>query len=328
MYGHAKASNILPKDLETAARIGTMSDTFALADHVHKIPDSIKATGLKQPITINGVIFDGTKNITIPTGDNTRIEKTRGVTTSGQKYLDGNYGINLADSDLIGINGIYFADQCDAAGECISFPTATANMYDRLYAKGGYLYFHAGAMKNEGLAGHEVLTVRGYQMTGQFDRTNINPTATGSRLNYNGDLYAGRVYNAIWNDYAEAYSCDKKYEAGTVLSLDTDTDEYICTISQKEKDPNVFGVVSDEYGICLGNKDEENSNIIALCGRVHVKVVGACKKGDYLVTSEIPGVAKAIDLKEMEFGIGFARVLEPKTTEGEGKVLCAVFQGM
>jgi hypothetical protein len=63
------------------------------------------------------------------------------------------------------------------------------------------------------------------------------------------------------------------------------------TISNKHFDTRVAGVVSNTaafvmYDACPGFK-----NLVALQGRVPCRVVGKIKKGDMLVTSNIPGVA-------------------------------------
>jgi hypothetical protein len=91
-------------------------------------------------------------------------------------------------------------------------------------------------------------------------------------------------------DLAEFYEGDQEYDVGTVLIFGGEKE---VTASNKENDHRVAGVVSDNaaysmYGACPGFKNQ-----IALQGRVPVKVIGKISKGDILVTSEIPGVAKA-----------------------------------
>jgi len=93
-------------------------------------------------------------------------------------------------------------------------------------------------------------------------------------------------------DLAEYYEGDQEYEVGTVLIFGGEKE---VTVSRIEKDNRVAGVVSDNaaysmYGACPGNKNQ-----IALQGRVPVKVIGKINKGDILITSSIPGVAKAAD---------------------------------
>lgn len=120
----------------------------------------------------------------------------------------------------------------------------------------------------------------------------VAPTGS-TRLNYNGHLYATRVYNAVFNDYAEYFEKGQNAEPGDVVMCDEDGDKYVKSNSEYSK--LVVGVYSDTYGHLLGGNgnddDEENFMPIGLSGRVNVKVVGEVKKGDLLVSSHIPGVA-------------------------------------
>jgi hypothetical protein len=89
-------------------------------------------------------------------------------------------------------------------------------------------------------------------------------------------------------DLAEYYEGDKEYEVGTVLVFGGDKE---VTVTNREADTRVAGVVSDNaafimYDACPGLK-----NLVALQGRVPVKVVGKISKGDLIVTSKITGVA-------------------------------------
>lgn len=73
-YGHAKASNQVPLVAGTAS-VGTDNGEFASGDHVHPAQTTISgnagsATKLQTARQINGVAFDGTKNITITASPN------------------------------------------------------------------------------------------------------------------------------------------------------------------------------------------------------------------------------------------------------------------
>lgn len=59
-------------------------------------------------------------------------------------------GLNMNNSDVVGCNGIYFADSGNANGEGLFFPnTDTNGLYDCLYANGGNLYFIPGYPTNQ-----------------------------------------------------------------------------------------------------------------------------------------------------------------------------------
>lgn len=102
---------------------------------------------------------------------------------------------------------------------------------------------------------------------GEFDKTTTAPTAT-NRLNYNGYLYATRIFGAAYNDYAEYRLAADEYEPGTVVSLNHQ--------GLFEKSLGRYGtvnkVVTDNYGMIIGYK--EGSDMpqipIAVAGKVRV----------------------------------------------------------
>lgn len=121
--------------------------------------------------------------------------------------------------------------------------------------------------------------------------------SNSKKLFYNGYFYANRVYNAVYNDYAEYFEKGNTIvEPGDVVICDDDNNKSYIKSSEAYS-RLVVGVCSDTYGHLLGGEgkasDEDNYIPIGLSGRVNVKVTGDVKKGDLLVTSDIPGVAQA-----------------------------------
>lgn len=112
-------------------------------------------------------------------------------------------------------------------------------------------------------------------ITGRWTLTGTSPNESRLQATYSADL-------------AEYYEGDKDYEVGTVLIFGGEKE---VTISNKKCDTRIAGVVSNTaafvmYDACPGFK-----NLVALQGRVPCRVVGKIKKGDLLITSNIPGVA-------------------------------------
>ena len=60
--------------------------------------------------------------------------------TGSQYWIDGVYGINMQNSDIIGINGLYLLDAVDSQGEGINFYRSSTT-WDRLYSYAGTLYY-------------------------------------------------------------------------------------------------------------------------------------------------------------------------------------------
>jgi len=118
---------------------------------------------------------------------------------------------------------------------------------------------------------------------GTWDTSATAPTGT-TRLNWNGYLYATRVYNAVYNDLAEFMDKDKNDNAspGDVL---VQTENGLVK-SFKIADKAVVGVYSDSYGYALGASDIENKYPVGLCGVLFVKVREELEIGNLLVSGE------------------------------------------
>ena len=113
------------------------------------------------------------------------------------------------------------------------------------------------------------------------------------KLSYDGYFYATKVFNAVYNDYAEYFEKGSNdLEPGDVLEIN-DNGKYVKSSSENSK--RVVGVYSDTFGHLLGgtgkSNDEENFVPVGLAGRVNVKVIGDIEPGDLLVSSSVPGVA-------------------------------------
>ena len=126
---------------------------------------------------------------------------------------------------------------------------------------------------------------------------------------------ASKMQATYAGDLAEYYEGDQEYEVGTVLVFGGEKE---VTTTTQINDTRVAGVVSDTaaysmYGVCPGHK-----NLIALQGRVPVKVVGRVKKGDLLTTSATAGYAvRATDPK---LGSIIGKALEDNDS-GEARII-------
>lgn len=65
----------------------------------------------------------------------------RSISVTGNRYyIDDLYGLNMQNSDVVGVNGIYFGDAVDSQGEGLNF-YRSATTWDRLYSYAGTLYY-------------------------------------------------------------------------------------------------------------------------------------------------------------------------------------------
>ena len=133
---------------------------------------------------------------------------------------------------------------------------------------------------------------------GYADNSYVYPDANKTDLAclpITGALKPNRVYNAVYNDFAELFPCDvEKVQCvpGDVLMLDISSDEETY-IKSTENAKCVAGVISDTYGYLMGGDDsltpEEQAKRfvpIGLAGRVNVNVIGKVEKGDKLVATD------------------------------------------
>jgi len=108
----------------------------------------------------------------------------------------------------------------------------------------------------------------------------------------NGDVYAG-VFNGVatsarYADLAEKYLADDDYETGTVLVVGGTAEVTKSSLGQR-----AVGVVSSNPAYIM-NSDLENGTLVALKGRVPVKVLGPIQKGDKLIASNDGNAIKSI----------------------------------
>lgn len=118
-------------------------DLTGLAHLVDKIKALIKVTGVKG----NAESAYRTGNVNLTPGNIGAVNKAGDTLTGtlnarGGQYHEGNNGsgINMNNSDITGLNSLYFNDASDNGKEGINF-YHDATHFDSLYAKSGKLYF-------------------------------------------------------------------------------------------------------------------------------------------------------------------------------------------
>ena len=133
------------------------------------------------------------------------------------------------------------------------------------------------------------------------------PTLVDIRAN----IVHGRATTAQYADLAERYAADMLLEAGDVVILGGSKEITKCI---KELDSQVFGVVSESPAFLMNNDAGNNDShpMIALQGRVRVKVQGTGKKGDRIVSSDTAGVARVAELAECTAFNVLGRIIQDK----------------
>jgi hypothetical protein len=129
----------------------------------------------------------------------------------------------------------------------------------------------------------------------------------GSSTTYFNRLFA-QATTALYADLAEMYRADADYAPGTVLVFGGDQE---VTISTNTHDDRVAGVVSTNPAhVMTAGLSANHAVALALSGRVPVSVVGNIAKGDKIVTSHIPGVARSLDKSQYEPGVVIGKAVE------------------
>ncbi len=120
-------------------------------------------------------------------------------------------------------------------------------------------------------------------------------------LGVQGDIYANKVFGAVYNDVAEFMYKAEESEPGHVMIM---TEKGVIK-SYKRGMRSVVGVHSDSFGYALGSEDMEQKTAIGLIGRVSVFIKEKCKIGDKLISGKNgeTSVKKWYDFKKSVIGI-------------------------
>ena len=179
----------------------------------------------------------------------------------------------------------------------------------------GTIHVHDGSVAggNVLVARDSVQTLTNKTLATTSIAGNLVPTAN---LTYNlgsASAWFNNSYTvssqAKYADLAEKYSPDADYKEGTVVVFGGDKE---VTTTTKDHDPAVAGVVSTKPAYLM-NADTAGV-AVAMTGRVPCRVQGPVTKGDAVVTSNTPGVARQIDNSKFVPGCIIGKSLETITT--------------
>jgi hypothetical protein len=158
--------------------------------------------------------------------------------------------------------------------------------------------------------------------SGSNQTPSVRTAATAFSLDAATNVLTVTATSARYADLAESYAADTNYPPGTVVKFGGSAE---VTISTDAYDPSVAGVITTEPAHLM-NAFQIGEYIVnvALVGRVPCRVVGEIRKGDRLVTSEIPGVAKCMDDGSHIPGILIGKALQNYNSDIPGVIEVAV----
>ena len=143
-----------------------------------------------------------------------------------------------------------------------------------------------------------------------------NLTVTGT-IDGSGATVIG-TWDSTYADIAECYESDKDYAPGTVVKVGGDKE---ITSTENSQD-DIFGVISSNPAYVLNSGNEGLYLPVVMIGRAPVRVNGPISKGDRLISSQWPGVARRAQDTERLLNT-FGRSLEDSDDEGERLVEAA-----
>lgn len=131
-----------------------------------------------------------------------------------------------------------------------------------------------------------------------------------------------KATSAQYADLAELYTADQEYTPGTVLVFGGTAE---VTESTESHSARIAGVVSTEPAhIMNSGLTSEYTVAVALVGRVPCRVVGTIRRGDCLSSSDIPGVATALDAAQYTPGAVIGKALEDYNSTEPGVIEAVV----
>jgi hypothetical protein len=171
-----------------------------------------------------------------------------------------------------------------------------------------------------------VFTTTGAILTGisvpSIVKTGANATGNIGQTDNRFDRVFATSTSALYADVAERFAADAVLEAGTVVELGGSQE---ITRSQHDLSDNIFGVISARAAYLMndGAGSDDTHPAVAMTGRVPVRVCGAVKKGDRLVSAG-SGMARAARAGEATAFNVIGRALEDKHGDGEALVEAVV----
>jgi hypothetical protein len=303
--GNASAANFLTTGIISAT--GNASAANFLTTGIISATGNVQAGNLRTTglISATGNVQAGnlrTTGLISATGNLTANNANLGNSVTANFFIgSGNNLSNIQGSNVLGnvvaANVSYFANVTATANAnaltYLPFVNSTSGNAD-LVADSSLTYN----------ANSKVLSAGALSITGNIVAANINvgtgilrgrtlttgANTTQGNITGNWILTAGSLLQSTYADLAEFYAADRKVESGTVVEFGGINEITIC---DSELSSKVAGVVSTDPAYVMNSMIKaEYPVMVALQGRVPVKVTGSISKGDLLVSAG-NGLAKA-----------------------------------
>jgi hypothetical protein len=233
-------------------------------------------------------------------------------------------GISGALTDTLTVNITSANPVIKSSTPLMSFQTTSGTVKTPLTLSANNILPGADSVSNIGSASFKYATIYATSFNGpatQADSLNVGGIYRSASITSGnntiaardtaGDLTAnvfhGVATTARYADLAEKYLADAEYETGTVM----------CVGGEKEVTASLWGkraigVVSANPAYMM-NSELEGGTYIALKGRVPVKIIGGCIKGDGLIAVNNGCARAAIENSDNVFAIALETVSNDET---------------
>lgn len=266
--------------------------------------NAFSATRLQPGRNINGVVFNGTQDITVPASSST---------------LTGtDLAINVINSSLQSVgtlNSLTVTDFGITVGTTdqikLSIESTVPTLRD-LNARGVRLAVN-DATQSGNTSSLTVIPAAQSVLLGEASAPSLIPHNNGvfnlgipSRKfnNVYGNTFQGVAATAQYADLAEKYTADREYGPGTVVMFGGVNEVTIAAKNTKK----IAGVISMNPGYLMNSElYDTHVAVVALQGRVPVFVTGEIKKGDMLISA---GDGRAEAAENPEIGSVIGKALE------------------
>jgi hypothetical protein len=155
------------------------------------------------------------------------------------------------------------------------------------------------------VTGGNLVSMDTVSATGNIDCGNLTAAGTVTAANI----------DSVNADIAEKYLADAAYQPGTVVEIGGAAE---ITMTVELASTRVVGVVSTAPAVIM-NSTATGSHVVAvaLLGRAPCRVIGPVRRGDLMISSDIPGVAKALLAEQYQPGAVIGKALQENTGSHE-----------
>jgi cytoskeletal protein CcmA (bactofilin family) len=272
--------------LPTSGAVKTYVDSQVTAQDLDFQADSGGALSIdldSEVLTIAG----GTNIATVGSGNQVTVNldsALTGLTSVTATSFFGNLTGDVSAADISATGTITGDLQGDVTGNLQG--DVTGNVTGDVSGNAGTVTI---ATETTSATAHYVALTSSTSGDGEIKVDNTGLSYTPSTNTLTTGVFSGVATQARYADLAEIYATDADYEPGTVVKLGGSAE---ITQTTDHNDTEVFGVISTDPAYLM-NKDAQGLPV-AMTGRVPVKVVGKVRKGERLISSDVPGVAWAL----------------------------------